>query len=86
MTAAAHVQEIGRAFPGQLGICRDDQIPELRGDVTGAMAERPANEVVARALAWIDRTPDKFFGWVHVFDPHFPYAPPAKGLEKLPPF
>ena len=24
MTAAAHVQEIGRAFPGQLGICRDD--------------------------------------------------------------
>lgn len=29
MTAAAHVQEIGRAFPGQLGICRDDQIPAL---------------------------------------------------------
>lgn len=29
MTAAAHVQEIGRAFPGQLGICRDDHIPAL---------------------------------------------------------
>ena len=29
MTAAAHVQEIGRAFPGQLGVCRDDHIPAL---------------------------------------------------------
>ncbi|MFZ9017689.1 MAG: NADH:flavin oxidoreductase [Ilumatobacteraceae bacterium] len=31
MTAAAHVQENGRAFPGQLGICRDDQIEALTG-------------------------------------------------------
>lgn len=29
MTAAAHVQECGRAFPGQLGVCRDDQIDAL---------------------------------------------------------
>ena len=56
----------------------DDQIPELKGDVTFTMPERPANEVVERALAWIDRTPDKFFGWVHVFDAHSPYTPPAE--------
>jgi arylsulfatase A-like enzyme len=41
--------------------------------------ERPADEVVQRALAWLDDLPDNanFFLWVHLFDPHIPYAPPA---------
>ncbi len=55
----------------------DDQISELQGDQTMTMPERPADEVVSRAIGWIDRTPDRFFAWVHVFDPHSPYAAPA---------
>jgi arylsulfatase A-like enzyme/Flp pilus assembly protein TadD len=62
----------------------DDQIGEMKGDVTFTMPERPANDVVARAVEWIDRTPGKFFGWVHVFDPHAPYTPPAEFAAKYP--
>jgi len=43
-----------------------------------AEAQRPANQVIDDALAWIDdaaaTTP--FFLWVHLYDPHTPYAPP----------
>jgi arylsulfatase A-like enzyme len=40
--------------------------------------ERRAEFVVQRALAWLDelRRDEKFFLWVHLFDPHLPYAPP----------
>jgi arylsulfatase A-like enzyme/Flp pilus assembly protein TadD len=55
----------------------DDQIPELEGDINFTMPERPADQVANRALEWIDRTNGRFFGWVHVFDPHSPYTPPA---------
>lgn len=40
--------------------------------------ERPADEVVRAALAWIDaRGSEPFFAWLHLFDPHSPYTPPA---------
>lgn len=54
----------------------DDQISELTGDAAGTVPERPADVVVTRALEWISAQPDKFFSWVHVFDPHSPYTPP----------
>jgi arylsulfatase A-like enzyme len=40
--------------------------------------ERLAEEVIPRALAWIDSLDEdeRFFLWVHLFDPHLPYAPP----------
>lgn len=40
--------------------------------------ERRAEFVVQRALAWLDelRRDETFFLWVHLFDPHLPYAPP----------
>lgn len=59
----------------------DDQISELQGDRTMSVPERPADAVVSRAIGWIDRVSGKFFGWVHVFDPHSPYAPPAPFKE-----
>lgn len=55
----------------------DDQMPELRGDATFSMPERRADEVVSRAVSWIDKQPGKFFSWVHVFDAHSPYRPPG---------
>ncbi|HET8644195.1 MAG TPA: sulfatase, partial [Vicinamibacteria bacterium] len=40
--------------------------------------ERTAREVVDRALEWLDRPRTApFLAWVHLFDPHAPYAPPA---------
>jgi arylsulfatase A-like enzyme/Tfp pilus assembly protein PilF len=56
----------------------DDQIPELRGDANFTMPERPANEVVPRAVDWIGKQSGKFFAWVHVFDAHSPYKPPPE--------
>jgi arylsulfatase A-like enzyme/Flp pilus assembly protein TadD len=41
-------------------------------------SERPADEVAALFSSWIDGTgPVPFFAWVHFFDPHLPYRPPA---------
>jgi choline-sulfatase len=39
--------------------------------------ERRAQEVVARALAWLNKKPvGPFFLWVHLYDAHDPYDPP----------
>ena len=54
----------------------DDQMPEMHGAVSFSMPERPADQVVARANAWIEKQPAKFFAWVHLFDAHSPYRPP----------
>ena len=40
--------------------------------------ERPAWEVVERALEWLRKAgPGPFLAWVHLYDPHAPYTPPA---------
>ena len=39
--------------------------------------ERRGEEVVSRALAWLNKQPaGPFFLWVHLYDPHDPYSPP----------
>jgi arylsulfatase A-like enzyme/Flp pilus assembly protein TadD len=39
--------------------------------------ERRGEEVVSRAVAWLRQHPTgPFFLWVHLYDPHDPYAPP----------
>ena len=41
-------------------------------------SERPADAVAALFTAWLDgRAGEPFFAWVHFFDPHLPYRPPA---------
>src|SRR5438093_523823 len=43
----------------------------------GAGAQRPANEVVDDALGWLTHLgKDRFFVWMHLYDPHAPYDPP----------
>src|SRR5215471_4813279 len=49
----------------------------MRGAIEASMPERPADAVVSRAVEWIGRQNGKFFLWVHVYDPHSPYRPPA---------
>jgi arylsulfatase A-like enzyme/Flp pilus assembly protein TadD len=62
----------------------DDRIPERTGDVTFTMPERRADVVVSSAVDWIGRQSDRFFAWVHVFDPHAPYKPPDEYLKQYP--
>jgi arylsulfatase A-like enzyme len=45
----------------------------------GSQAHRPADEVTDAVLAWADQQHHErpFLAWVHYFDPHWPYEPPA---------
>lgn len=47
-------------------------------------AERPARVSVDSARSWLDGLPedDPFFLWLHLFDPHAPYEPPAPWSER----
>jgi arylsulfatase A-like enzyme/tetratricopeptide (TPR) repeat protein len=60
----------------------DDRFGETRAPTEFVMPERPAAAVVPLARAWIaERAKQgngaRWFAWVHVFDPHAPYRPPA---------
>jgi arylsulfatase A-like enzyme/Tfp pilus assembly protein PilF len=46
--------------------------------------ERPADVVVKAATEWIASQPGKWFTWVHVYDPHEPYQPPAAFASRFP--
>ena len=48
------------------------------------VAERSASEVVDAALAWLETAPDRFFLWVHLYDPHRDYDPPKAFLDVFP--
>jgi len=40
--------------------------------------ERPAEEVISRGMSWLKAHPrSPFFIWLHLYDPHDPYQPPA---------
>ena len=38
--------------------------------------ERKGGEVVEEAVEWLHERTGPFFAWVHLYDPHDPYAPP----------
>jgi len=39
--------------------------------------QRPAFETIDEAIAWLGaKKSGKFFAWIHLYDPHTPYAPP----------
>ncbi len=78
------------AFPldSRFGLSRgfdvyDDRYPRGRTPLDFEMPERPASEVVPAALAWWNekRRPPRFL-WVHLYDPHAPYRPPAPFAER----
>jgi tetratricopeptide (TPR) repeat protein len=45
-------------------------------------AERRGSTVVDAALPWLAQTSSPFFAWVHLYDPHLPYEPPAEFLAR----
>jgi choline-sulfatase len=56
----------------------DDRLELGAGEqIDLASIQRPANEVVDAALAWLaEPRSGPFFAWVHLYDAHAPYAPP----------
>ena len=61
----------------------DDNIPRDPAATDRLEAERPARDVVDRALAWLtsnpqSQIPNPFFVWIHLYDPHAPYTPPPE--------
>jgi arylsulfatase A-like enzyme len=45
--------------------------------------QRPANEVMNESLRWLEQNKGtKFFAWIHLYDPHTPYEPPAPFSER----
>jgi choline-sulfatase len=57
----------------------------LRGDESTALAvqERSGSETVAAAQVWLQAQGDApTFLWVHLYEPHFPYEPPAPWADR----
>jgi tetratricopeptide (TPR) repeat protein len=47
-------------------------------------AERRAEETFARFSQWLETNgKNRFFGWVHYYDPHLPYDPPSPYKEEF---
>ena len=54
----------------------DDDVRRRYQEVLGN-SQRPGRETVAAALGWLAKVGDRpFFLFVHLYDPHSPYAPP----------
>lgn len=60
----------------------DDRIAFAPGAELGDV-QRPGSETIAQAQAWIDaQKAQPFFAFVHLFEPHAPYDPPAEFRAK----
>ena len=63
----------------------DDKYPEGSAPTAFVTPERPAPEVLEPAIRWFNENRGRGrFLWVHVYDPHFPYAPPSPYRERHP--
>jgi len=64
----------------------DFDLAKYRLDVGLDAVQRPASEVVSKALEWLDQdTAQPFFAWVHLYEPHAPYDPPEPIRSRFPP-
>src|SRR3954451_20541470 len=60
----------------------DEEFHESSPDDNGA--ERRANEVADASLRWLSaRAGGPFFAWLHFYDPHAPYDPPAPYRDRF---
>jgi choline-sulfatase len=63
----------------------DFDLAKYRVDAGLDAVQRPASEVIARAIEWLDRdTTRPFLAWVHLYEPHAPYDPPAPVRARFP--
>lgn len=62
----------------------DDKVSEVGRTTEIAVPERRADAAVTSATEWVGRQRGKWFGWVHVFDPHAPYRAPPDWQSRYP--
>ena len=79
-----HRFNLDQGFDGYEDVLADEGSPEMF-----RVPERSGKETMDGVLKWLDATgaPPKespFFLWVHLFDPHQPYAPPAEDAQASP--
>jgi arylsulfatase A-like enzyme len=55
----------------------DDHIERSVAGASVLESERPCESVVAAARDWMGAQQGRFAAWVHLYDAHAPYAPPA---------
>ena len=68
-----HKWGIGQGFDTYVD---EFEMAESRGVGIGDI-RRPGNEVVDRALPWLEKVKhQRFFAWLHFYDPHAPYTEP----------
>jgi len=73
----------------QYGLARgfddyDDRMAPRRAAGEFGFAERTADQVVDSAITWLETAPERFFLWLHLYDPHAGYEPPARYLARSP--
>jgi len=73
----------------QYGLARgfdhyDDRMAPRRAAGEFGFAERTADRVVDAAIGWLETAPERFFLWLHLYDPHAGYKPPARYLADSP--
>ena len=68
----------------------DDRYEQPEPQASFHFVERRADLVLGAATNWIAHAPDPerrpWFAWVHLFDPHAPYAAPAPFTSGRPPY
>jgi choline-sulfatase len=64
----------------------DFDLAKYRVDIGLDAVQRPASEVVAKAIEWLDHDAARpFLAWVHLYEPHAPYDPPEPIRARFPP-
>ena len=64
----------------------DFDLSKYRLDVGLDAVQRPASEVISKAIEWLDQESSRpFFAWVHLYEPHAPYDPPEPVRVRFPP-
>jgi arylsulfatase A-like enzyme/predicted Zn-dependent protease len=63
----------------------DFDLTKFRADAGLDAVQHPGNEVVSKAIQWLDADVSKpFFAWVHLYEPHAPYEPPDEIRARFP--
>jgi arylsulfatase A-like enzyme/Tfp pilus assembly protein PilF len=61
-------------------------LSKYRLDVGLDAVQRPASEVVSKAIEWLDQDSSRpFLAWVHMYEPHAPYDAPESFRSRFPP-
>lgn len=61
----------------------DDDFSEGKSNEQELYQEKNAEQVTQEAVKWLEKNgQDRFFIWLHYFDPHAPYSPPSPFREE----